>query len=193
MYNGKPSQKRKYRLTPWAVFALVLMLTLSVGGTVAYLFTTSDTVTNIFTPARVACEVVEGAFTPGVSTEKTDVRIKNTGNADAYIRAAIVITWQDAGGNVYGNVPAPGTDYQLTLNHSDWKEMNGYWYYTKEGNSGSQTTALIESCEALTSLDGYRLNVEILAQAIQAEPDAAVQQAWGVAASELAVIPAGGN
>ena len=41
---------------------------------------------------------------------------------------------------------------------------------------------LITECKPLKAapVAGYTLHVEILAQSIQAEPDAAVKEAWGV-------------
>lgn len=192
MCTDKHSKQRKYRLTPWAALALVLTLVLSVGGTVAFLTTASDTVTNTFTPAPVKCEVVEDHFVQGESTVKTNVCVKNVGKTAAYIRAAIIITWQDEDGNIYGRVPAPDTDYTLKINTADWTKIGDYWYCTKAGNPNTQTAVLIESCEALASLDSYTLSVEILAQAIQAEPIDAVMAAWGNI-SGLATISPGGD
>ena len=196
MDKGTHFQKREHRLTPWAAVALVLMLVLSVGGTVAYLSTATGSVINTFTPTPVECTVVEDPFNQGKSTLKTNVSVQNTGKADAHIRATIVVTWQDAAGNVYGQVPVKGEgkDYVLEINDTGWeKGTDGYWYCIAAGSPDTQTAVLIESCTALTSLDGYTLNVEILAQAIQAEPDAAAIAAWGEAnVARLAVIRAGG-
>ena len=196
MDKGTHFQKREHRLTPWAAVALALMLVLSVGGTVAYLSTATGSVTNTFTPTPVECMVIEDPFDQGKSTLKTNVSVQNTGKADAHIRATIVVTWQDAAGNVYGQVPVEGEgkDYVLVINDTGWeKGADGYWYCIAAGNLDTQTAVLIKSCTALTSLDGYTLNVEILAQAIQAEPDAAAIAAWGEAnVAGLAVIRAGG-
>ncbi|MBO4929612.1 MAG: hypothetical protein J6D61_04145 [Clostridia bacterium] len=199
MYKGKHLKSKKYRLTPWAIFALVVMLIFSVGSTVAYLFTSTDPVTNTFTPAPVVCQIEEGEFKQSESVLKTGVFVKNTGEADAHIRATIVITWQDEAGNVYGSVPELGTDYTLSVNDQNdtdneagWTKVGDYWYCTQAGNPNTQTSVLINFCEALKSLDGYTLNVEILAQAVQAEPDSAVEEAWGSNLPNLAVIYAGG-
>ena len=197
MYKGKHSQKRKRRLTPWAAVALALTLVLSVGGTVAYLSTASGSVTNTFTPTPVACTVIEDSFDQGKSTLKTKVSVQNTGEADAHIRATIVVTWRDATGNVYGQVPVEGEgkDYVLKINDTGWKKGNdGYWYCIKaDAVDDTKTAVLVNSCEALTSQGDYTLSVEILAQAIQAEPDAAAIAAWGEEnVAGLAVIRAGG-
>ena len=196
MDKGTHFRKREHRLTPWAAVALALMLVLSVGGTVAYLSTATGSVINTFTPTPVECTVVEDPFDQGKSTLKTNVSVQNTGKADAHIRATIVVTWQDAAGNVYGQVPVEGEgkDYVLVINDTGWeKGADGYWYCIAAGDPDTQTAVLIDSCTALTSLDDYTLSVEILAQAIQAEPDAAAIAAWGEEnAAGLAVIRAGG-
>ena len=82
----------------------------------------------------------------------------------------------------------------MEINDTGWEEgTDGYWYCIAAGDPDTQTAVLIDSCTALTSLDDYTLSVEILAQAIQAEPDAAAIAAWGEAnVAGLAVIRAGG-
>ncbi len=203
MYKGKHSQKRKRRLTPWAAVALALTLALSVGGTVAYLSTASGSVTNTFTPTPVACTVIEDPFEQGESSVKTNVSVQNTGEADAYIRATIVVTWQNEAGEVLGKTPVLNEDYTLSINEKTdknpeggWKKGNdGYWYCIKaDAVDDTKTAVLINPCEALTSQGDYTLSVEILAQAIQAEPASVVKSIWGDAnAAGLAVIRAGGG
>ena len=68
----------------------VVILTAAVGGTMAWLSTQTQDLTNTFEPAKVTCKVDEN-FTEG-GTEKKDVRIQNTGTTDAYIRVAVIGT-----------------------------------------------------------------------------------------------------
>ena len=174
MYKGKYSNKKR-RLTPWAALALALMLTLSVGGTVAYLFTTSDTVTNIFTPAPVTCEIVETMNTE--KTEKTNVTVKNTSDVPVYIRVALVPTWEDADGNAVA-VSASLADLNIAWGSGWHLHTDGYYYYTQTVAAGDNTSDLIETATVTTS-NGYYMDLQILAQAIQAEPSNAVFEAWG--------------
>lgn len=182
MYKGKYSNKKKRRLAPWAALALALVLTLSVGGTIAYLITDTGPVTNTFTPGNVACKVIE-KFN---GTTKSDVKIENTGNTDAYIRAAIVVTWQNASsGNVLGKAPVLGSDYTLQLaTDTGWDitTSDGYYYYATAVSANNSTGILINECKVLKSApaEGYTLCVEVLADAIQATPINAVKDAWGV-------------
>ena len=89
-----PGKKHSFSAT---AVCLLLTAALAIGGTLAYLYTNSDTVTNTFNPTDVEIVVVEKVE----GNIKSEVKIANTGKADAFIRAKVVITWQDASGNVY--------------------------------------------------------------------------------------------
>lgn len=191
MYTGKYANKRKHRLTPWAALALALVLTLSVGGTIAYLATNTTAITNTFTPSEVACEIVEPGWDDG-DTAKAGVYIKNTGEANAHIRATIVATWQDEDGKVLAAAPVEGNDYTLKINTNGWTRKGDYYYCVATGNPDTQTAVLIEECTVTGTQDGYFLCVEVLAQAIQAEPDSAEASAWNSGLS-LAVIKPSSN
>ena len=182
--NGKRVMKTK---KPVALVAILVLLCCAVAGTVAYLVTSTGPVTNTFTPASVTTQVEE-TFD---GTTKSDVQIKNTGNIDAYIRAAVIVNWADAQGNVYGEKPVEGTDYTISYNKTvqadggQWIEgSDGYWYYTKPVAPSTEdnpqyTGVLIKSCEpAGQAPAGYALQVTILADGIQSVPADAVQQAW---------------
>lgn len=181
--NGKRVMKTK---KPVALVAILVLLCCTVAGTVAYLVDSTDPVTNTFTPAHVSTEVNE-SFTGGV---KSNVTIKNTGDIPAYIRAAIIVNWADAQGNVSGT-PVKDTDYEMDLNivtdekpDAPWfKGSDGYYYCKTAIASGSETPVLIASCAKTTvakAPEGYDLQVTILADGIQSEPADAVIQAWGV-------------
>lgn len=160
--------------------AMVVLLCAVVGGTVAYLVTATDPVTNTFTPTSASTSIEED-FNHKV---KDNVKIKNTGDVKAYIRAAVIVTWQKADGTVYGVVPKLGEDYSYTGAESGWTGLanDGYYYYTSPVEPGAATSALIQSCKPLKAApaEGYTLHVEIISEAIQAEPTTAVTQAWGV-------------
>lgn len=160
--------------------AAVLILVCGVGGTLAYLITQTDPVTNTFTPAYVTSRVDEKMSQD--KTTKSEVKITNTGNVSAYIRAAIVITWKDAQGNTMPTVPVRDQDYTLSINTEDWtlNYDDGYYYYNDIVAAGGSTTNLIIKCESKgTYTDGRSLCVEVIGSAIQAEPTTAVKDAWG--------------
>ena len=173
--NGKRVMKTK---KPVALVAILVLLCCAVAGTVAYLVTSTDPVTNTFTPAKVTTSVEE-TF-DGIT--KSNVRIQNTGDIDAYIRVAVIVNWADKDGKVYGKKPVEGTDYSISYNKSDWFQGSDGYYYCKTAIAPTKSTpVLINSCApAGQAPEGYALQVTILADGIQSEPSNAVTEAWKV-------------
>ena len=177
--NGKRVMKTKQ---PVALVALLVLLCCTVAGTVAFLVTSTDPVTNTFTPASVST-AVEETFKNG---EKKDVKIQNTGNIDAYIRVAVVANWANSAGDVYGGaVPTDKgdkKDYDLTLKaNNGWiKGADGYYYYIHPVAPKESTTAIFEDITQLTDdpAEGYGLQITILADGIQSEPGTTVVSVW---------------
>lgn len=171
--------------------ALILTLCLcvvscAVGGVFAYLSTLSGTVSNELTPASVTC-AVEESFANGV---KENVRVRNTGNIDAYIRAAVVVSFVADDGKVLATAPREGTDYKVSWNTADWqKGSDGYWYHKKAVAPEALTATLIKTATAVSVPDGYRLNVQIVAAAIQSAPESTVKEVWNVTLSGGELIP----
>ena len=174
--------------------ALALLLTVAVGTTLAYIFTNTDPVENTFKPSKVSCAVVE-TFEKNV---KSNVKIQNTGDTDAYIRVAVVITWKytDSNGieHVWAEKPVEGTDYSITYpSDTGWVEgADGYYYYTQKVAPDATTGILISSASPITTgpkgTDNtqYYLSIEIVASAIQADGMGATsaQEAWAKAKTQ---------
>jgi len=160
--------------------SLVMILVVGVGGTIAFLMDSTDPLANIFNPSKVTTKVEETRE----GTTKSNVRIKNTGDTDAWIRAAIVVTWQDEDGNIYGEAPAE-TDYDMKLNlgNNAWIKGNDgfYYWYAPVAANGSETGALITSCtaEGAAPVEGFYLNVEIIGSGIQSKPASVFNNQWG--------------
>lgn len=191
MYQGKYSERAntapvrkgtaKRRRLRWskqfAVLACVaVLLTGFVGSSLAWLMDSTEKVENKFIPGDVTPEVTEG-FNGNV---KSDVKIQNTGNVDAYIRAKLVFTWQNKAGEVLGVAPT-SYDYTISWTKEGWvKGSGGYYYYTSKVGSGESTGVLATGIKQITPnpAEGYTLHVEVLAESIQAEPVKAVQEAW---------------
>ncbi len=75
------------RIRLWLIAALALCAAAAVGVTLSFMFKKAEK-TNTFVPAEVTCEVEESLF----SGVKSDVCVKNTGNAAAYLRIRLVPT-----------------------------------------------------------------------------------------------------
>ena len=101
---------------------LLLTVVMAVGGTLAYLYTNTNAVTNTFKPAQAPNNIEETMNTD--KTVKSDVAIsvpsltENPEAVDVYIRVAMVATWQgieaDNKGVIASKVPILGTDYKVT-------------------------------------------------------------------------------
>ena len=166
-------------------FALLLMIT--VGTTLALVFTKTSPVENTFKPSRVSCAVVEGTNAPVVSGNvdtgeiKSNVQIQNTGDTDAYIRVAIVVNWMSESGNVYAMKPVQGTDYSMSLSLADgWFEEGGYYYYSMPVAPDKTTPVLINEAKILKQQGDYYLSIEIVASAIQSAPGSVVKDNWKI-------------
>lgn len=167
-----------------ALLASLLLMACVISGTLAFLVDKDKPIANVFTPSKITTKVEE-EFKNGV---KSDVKIQNTGDTTGWIRAAVVITWQDESGNVYGQAPVEGTDYEVTyVLNNDWiKGDDGFYYYTKpvkslkEESKNCYTGVLISKCEAKgTAPQGYSLCVEILCSGLQSKPASVFNTNWG--------------
>ena len=180
MYKGKHEAQRsgktarKGRLTAMIV-SVVLILALAIGGTIAWMSTKTDSVVNTFNPSRVTCEVEE-KFNGEV---KTDVNVRNTGDIPAFIRVKLVVyRTNDVGQHIGGVAEAPSFDFG-----AGWVRYGDYYYYTKPVAPGATPAAnlaeAIELVKDYADADGGHQSIDVIAEAIQAGPEAAVQAAWG--------------
>lgn len=170
------------------VVSLLLILCLGAGGTLAFLIDTKEPVVNEFQPANVTPTIVE-TFN---GKTKENVKIKNSGNANAYIRVAVVASWQVSDGVLYGKVPQLGEDYTMTpnLEKDGWFycENDGFYYYSKAVAPGGETGILIQNAAPIADKapEGCTLHIEIVAQTIQSDWSSSdlaqhpAAQHWGV-------------
>lgn len=157
-----------------AASAMIVVIA-AVGVTIAYLTDKTPEVKNTFTPSKVETPIDEN-FDGAV---KKDVRVENNSDIDAYIRAKIVINWVK-GEESNEVLPASSDDYEMVMGSAKWKQIDGTYYYTEKVPANGKTENLINSCKPIVQKDGYVLNVTILAEGIQAEPDTAIKGAWGI-------------
>lgn len=171
MRHGKHAApiSRKAKIT---TVALVVLLCCAVGGTLAWLAASTKPVTNTFTPAQVEC-VVDDDY---INNEKTNIVVTNPEdaegkNVDAYIRVTLVPTWEEKGDT--GNAVAvakkvEGLDYPTELG-TGWIQIGEYYYYNKIVKVGDSTPALFDSAIKVPTDSIYALNLQVLAEAIQAD------------------------
>lgn len=183
------------------IASLAVLLTATVGSTAAWLVSKPAAVENDFVPGKVACQVLENFGTESGAYVKRGVCVKNTGNTDAYIRVLLVFTWKDKDGNIFSNKPQEGKDYQINKNLTDWikqeSDAGTYYYYKKPVAPKAETDVLIELLRQADGVIGpengkYKLSVDILADAVQADPPQAVADSWGVAVENDEIKVQGG-
>ena len=142
--------------------SLLLVLTMAVGGTVAFLAARTEQKTNTFAPSRVASQVIEEHFDGEV---KSDAAVRNTGDTTAYIRAAVSITWmQDtdaASQTITARSPREGVDYTISyLADTGWlRGDDGFWYHQTPVAPGKVRAC---SSAAATSCRGRRCPRDII-------------------------------
>ena len=175
-HAGKRNPKRPGGRLAAMTVATVLLLALTVGGTVAWLTSKTNDITNTFTPSKVTCRVDEN-FDPTTGV-KSNVKVTNTGDTTAFIRVKLVTyRTNDAGDHIGGTADPPAIEFD-----GNWFLYNGYYYYKKPVNVGDQTTNLIDSItltENYNDADGGHQAIDVMAEAIQSQPEAAVKEAWG--------------
>lgn len=185
----KPSKKVIRWNRSFVVLAALLVLVLGiVGTTLAWLTDKTKDLTNTFEYAKVSCQVLEDVNSN--ETQKTNVRIQNTGNTEAYIRATYVVTYRDNTGSILYETLSNGrwkVDLSDIINKESWvKGEDGYWYCKTPVAPGAETPKLFNAPinGNGTFLNDGRSNeqaityVEILATAIQSQPVNAVNEAW---------------
>lgn len=192
--KNKKSEKKFALPKGKRLMAMLLSLVLlgaSIGVTIAYLSDKGNTITNTFIPAEVRINIEE----KNTDKVKKDVVIRNVKTdktIDVYIRAKIVVTWQDADGNILGKAPVEGTDYEISINTTHWTLKDGFYYYNKgKVAPGDCTTNLINTANVKNGAnvpEGYFLCIDVLASGAQAagkdsSGKTAVEALWGEAAA----------
>lgn len=154
------SRRRASRLP--LILSVILLLSLSVGGTLAYIATQTVNVQNSFAPSYVTCSVND------------DYSVTNTSDIPAYIRASYAVNWMDDSGNIRGIGPAYGVNYTIGTG-SGWtyNEADGFYYYLSPVAVNTAVNAPVTLGQGTDSSvpAGYSLKLTVAAEAIQADGD----------------------
>lgn len=195
--TGRGDAAVRKKLKIWLIALVALAATAAVGVTLAFMFRKANAV-NIFTPAEVACAVhekLDGADvtgSPANGNEKSDIRVRNTGNVKEYLRVRIVSYFVDTDGNVSGSYPSEFPD--LALNDGWIAGGDHTYYYTKPVDPSGYTPSLCQPFTLIqkTTQDAKTVyqTIEVFAEAIQAEPGTAAENAWKVTVANDGTITA---
>lgn len=154
--------------------------------------------TNRFIPAEVSCAVREKldnnevTGVAAVGSEKSDIRVENTGNVKEFIRLRLVSYYVDANGDIVGTV---SSQYPTLSLKNGWiAGANHTYYYPFPTDPGGMTEILCEPFPlGQTQLENgstvYQV-IEVIAEAVQAEPISAVREVWGVTVTNNTITAA---
>ena len=173
---------KKIRFLP-VLLAALLVLTMASGSVFAYMKSKTPVFENEIIPAAVTCEAVEE--TDAEQNLKTSIKVKNTGNVDAYLRVCLVTYWVDESGNI---MPIPSETLNFEYSDNWVKGSNGIYYYKSAVAPGALTKELLkeESIKLKTYIADaekgttYYQRIDVFAEAIQALPIDAVKESWKV-------------
>ena len=100
------------------LISAVLILSVAVGTTIAFLVDSTEDVTDNFTPAKVICDVTNSGDTWSV---------KNVENIDAYIRVAVIVN-ETNGTNLKWN-----DSFSATITPTaNWQKIGNYYYLQQQ-------------------------------------------------------------
>lgn len=178
----RPQNKRRWA----AVIAMAAAVALA-SVAVAFMLRRAEVPSN-FTPAVVTCAVhekVNGVEVTGSAASgsvKSDITAENTGNTTVFLRLRLSACWVDGTGKVTGtpSVPLP----KITLRQNWLDAGDGLYYYALPVEPEQSTTVLCEPMPMGTSVSptgaAVYQQITVLAEAVQALPGKAAQEAWGV-------------
>ncbi|MBQ3500020.1 MAG: hypothetical protein IJA70_01140 [Oscillospiraceae bacterium] len=174
---------KKIRFLP-VLLAALLVLTMASGSVFAYMKSKTPVFENEIIPAAVTCEAVEE--TDAEKNIKTSIKVKNTGNIDAYLRVCLVTYWVDESGNI---MPIPSETLNFEYSDNWVKGSNDIYYYKSAVAPGALTEELLEEAESIKLKTyiadaekgtTYYQRIDVFAEAIQSLPAEAVTESWGV-------------
>ena len=161
-----PASRRRRRsgvkLLPLAA-ALVLIIGVAAGSTMAYLTDESAALSGSYTAGLVDCLVLD------------DYSVKNTGNVDAYVRVRLVQNYVNAEGQVCSS---PEHQDIVPATPDGWIYKDGYYYFPDKLAPGSATVPAASSALPAAA-DGCTVKTTLITEVIQAEPAYAITNAWG--------------
>lgn len=181
------------------IISLALLCMAGIGGTLAYLLDATDPVVNTFTPAKVDITIYESKD----ETTKSDIKITNSSDNDAvtaFVRAKLVTYWTDIVDGKETVIPAPSEDIAKKaggelITANGWFEVNGIYYYDSPVAPGASTKVMANPITiTLSAGSTIKCYIDVLAEAIQAEPTTAVEESWlDVNVSNGKLVPANTN
>lgn len=164
MKRTDPSMKTASKKRLALLLSMILIFTCVVGGTLAYLFAKTDSITDTFEPAQVSC-TVDDAFSTVTNESETSV----------WLRVSITAVFRSTTDSSAVHWQSPTLTVDLGEN---WQLVDGFYYYKTSIDAGGIVN--LPAFEASGSVDGFEIEKQVLAEVIQSAPLDAVQSSWKV-------------
>ena len=177
--NKKIKNRKKRKVVNAILLSSILLVGVSI--TLAYFFSSSEIISNIFVSPKPSLEVVQ------VENGK-QISIKNTGNVDLFVRVHIQNLWEvneaDVGGEKLSSIsaitPDPKDVQYKVLPFWISESKDGYYYYSNPLEKGQSVDFTnVDGIKFTDSKDGFTYQLNVLASGIQINYDA-VTEAWGI-------------
>jgi len=160
------------------LLAVILLVTVAVGATFAFIVAVTEPLRNLFTDAHVSCTTTYNA-------DNDTWTITNDGDVEAYIRVAVVPYLTNESDEVFWDNPVCEVEYN---DGSKWTVIgdHGYHYYKiplPVGESIVFGTVTVNT-DASGDFDYNVTKVTVNAEAFQVGSDEALADAWNVTYTE---------
>lgn len=173
----------------FSVLIVIVAIAVIVVSVYAKYLKNSNKVENTFAPAVSDIPEIQEQFEDRKVKKDVKIKVPDKGYP-VYVRATIVVNWQEKGnenGAFYFDSPKD-TDYSLSIGDKwMYNPSDKYYYYLEPVPSNGVTDVLIKECKPeVTPPEGYALSVNIVTQTVQAvghtddDKFTAVFDAWGV-------------
>lgn len=180
--QSSPKSRRRYRrrAKPFIVFVSVLVLLIAAAvGTMAFIKDKSVSIVNTFTPPTVDVTIDEDVTT----NTKSNIVLTNPAGenaVDAYLRGTLVVYWKDTIEGQLVTVSKPeGASVIVGGPGVGWIQVGEIFYYCSPVKPGESTTAMNTGCTVtLPPGSTAQCIIDVRAEAIQATPASAVEDAW---------------
>ena len=177
-YSGKHTRASAPRRGLVLAAALALTLIFSAGGTLAWLAASTAETVNTFSPAAMKIDILE-TFD---NKTKQNVKVQNNSETAVYLRVALGPTWVDETTHEPVAQSASLDDLNFTnFPGNGWQEQGGYYYCLSPVPVDGITPELLGTAKVKAAPAGCTMDLQVLAQAVQATPKDAVIAAWGEA------------
>lgn len=148
------------------------------GGSISAYLTASDIKENSFAVGACNTQIIEkynppGRLEPGISFTK-DVKVKNTGPSDCFVRVKAVFTDQDMGKHC---------TVDWNLNDYEFNAADGYYYYREKLAEGDITESLFTAVTVSDSIAPEELkdfDILVYSEALRGSDGESYRQVWGI-------------